>query len=741
MFAASCKWSHWLLMVLLVLLPATGWTDDVGITKARLIQKSEKSYVLEADISQALIWTIKAPIFPNRFRVSEPEFIAQAGSIVVQATATTEGEPLSTRDTIVLPWMRNGVSLTVQWLDGSIQQGLFLRALEGIHVPVRLLMPAEPSLGEIAIDHFRIGVAHLTDTWMHGLFALSMMLLWPSRQVFINFLYVALGHGLALILVDAGVPGFDLLLADILGGLLVFLMAVGAVRPSAPQRYFPLLILFGLLHSLAYAQKLAALELPQGLKLPALFMFNLAIDGGQVAAAGGLLLLIKASERIPRVRPDQIRKLATYTTGSLSVALLIVLFQGHVVVGQTDLLKFGSTQLATRFALPSSPNAQAGGQRPRGARRLTSPVMSYLSVEPYEVRQEILIQARAAMQFLGVDEQGMGSIPVESLDPVKAGLLRIVQSANPIAIDGQPATPVAARADFVTLGPTGVMVRPEPVPESLDDGIIGVTLVYETPDMADAITMDWQLFSPAVTKIEATITDPFGGTTVILSPDEKVLRWRSRLSGYQVPVIAEIAVEKRRLPVVSLLLFLAAAGVAGISLRRNKRRVGQPLLVGILSLGFVLYPFARFPVDLPWVLHWAPSTERTAVVLDSLLTNVYRAFSVRDESRVYDRLSKSVIGDQLSQIYLENRRAIEFENRGGAHANVDEVAIRSVDDVKRHDQEGFVAEATWSVSGSVNHFGHTHYRQNQYHALVTFVMDGNYWKLKTIELIDEKRVF
>ena len=42
--------------------------------------------------------------------------------------------------------------------------------------------------------------------------------------------------------------------------------------------------------------------------------------------------------------------------------------------------------------------------------------------------------------------------------------------------------------------------------------------------------------------------------------------------------------------------------------------------------------------------------------------------------------------------------------------------------------------------GSVSHFGHTHYRQNRYHALITFVIDGNAWKIKKIELIDEKRV-
>ena len=93
---------------LLLLGAATGRADDVGITKARLIQKSEKTYVLEADTTQMLVWAIKAPIFPDRFQVSELAYINQAGWIVVQATATTTGEPLSLEDDILLPWMRNG---------------------------------------------------------------------------------------------------------------------------------------------------------------------------------------------------------------------------------------------------------------------------------------------------------------------------------------------------------------------------------------------------------------------------------------------------------------------------------------------------------------------------------------------------------------------------------------------------------------------------------------------------------
>ncbi len=719
-----------------ILLPSSmALADDVGITKARLIQKSEKSYVIEADITQALVWAVKAPIFPDRFQVSELTYVNQAGWIVVQAVAATTGEPLSSRDEILLPWMRNGAAMTAQWLDGSVYQGLFLRSLEGIHVPLRVLMPATQTLKEACREHFTIGLKHFAFKWIHLLFVAVLMMLQPGRLVFKGLLYFTFGQAFSLILVDAGLPGFRLLFADILGTILVFLIAIAIVRGQKTRHFLPLIFLYGLLHGMSYARELAGLNLPLDQKLPALFMFNIAIDVCQYAAVGLMLLLAKAfGTKIGW------KKGISYAAGILSVTLLIALYQEHVVAGKTDVLSLSRSRMGTQFSLPIAQKSQTGGQRPRGARRLTNPVMSYLSVEPYEVRQEILIQARAAVQFLGVNDEGKGSIPVESLKPVKVGILNKVRNANPIFIDGQKKQPVLTRADFVTLGPAGVTVRAKPVQESLDNGIVGITLVYETSEMADEIKINWRLFSENVHKIEATTTDPFGGATMILSPEDNVLHWKSRLSGYRVPVITEISVEKRRLPVISLLLFSVVSILMILSIRRKKLLLSRPLLLGVIALGFVLYPFFSFPVDFPFVSQWKPSTERMSTILDGLLTNVYRAFDVRDEDRVYDRLAMSVMGDQLARIYLQNRQSLEFENRGGARANVDEVNILAINGVNRSEDDGFVADAVWTVSGSVSHFGHTHYRRNKNHALVTFVMDDDSWKIKNIELLDEKRL-
>ena len=723
------------LVTVVLVLAKPALSDDVGITKARLIQKSEKSYVVEADVSRALAWAVKAPIFPDRFQVSELEYVSQTGMIVVQATAETTGAPLSPEDEILLPWMRNGASLTVQWLDGTIRQGLFLRTLEGIHVPMRQLMPVSQTLKQVCLEHFIAGLNHLPFHWVHVLFAVTLVILAPGRRAFYLLLAYTFGQAVALVLADIGVGGIDLLFADVLGGILIFLMAVGALRGGSSSPFIPLVFIFGTIHALAYAEVISELDLALEHRIPALFMFNLAMDAGHLAIA------IIASAVVAVLQNSRVlRTTMSYAAGSLSVAVILVIFHQNVMAGHTRIIAFSDAQLATRYSLPVSPKSATGKQRPKAARRLTTPVMIYLSVEPYEVRQEILIQARAAVEFLGVDTTGMGSIPVESIAPVKKGILDSIRKESRVAIDGKQAQASLGRAEFVTLGPAGVIVRRDPVPEDLDNGIIGITLVYDTARLPDTVSVNWQLFSKDVSRIDAMSTDPFGGDTTVLTPKNNVLKWKSRLTGYRVPVIEEVAVEKKALPVVSIVIFLATAVVLTVSAIWGRRLLARSVLIGFLGLGFVLYPFATYPLDLPWVSRWAPSPDRTSLIMDDLLTNVYRAFDVRDESRVYDRLSVSVTGDQLNRIYLESRKSLEFENRGGARASVDEVNVLAIGDVKQSENDGFTADAHWTVSGSVSHFGHTHYRQNRYHALVTFTAVEGYWKIQSIDLIDEERM-
>ena len=105
------------------------------------------------------------------------------------------------------------------------------------------------------------------------------------------------------------------------------------------------------------------------------------------------------------------------------------------------------------------------------------------------------------------------------------------------------------------------------------------------------------------------------------------------------------------------------------------------------------------------------------------------------------RLALSVTGDQLTDIYLQNRQVMALENRGGARATVDEVSLTQLFEINKAGKGQYIADIEWNVRGSVNHFGHTHYRQNKYRALVTFIIENEIWKISNIEILDARRLY
>ncbi|MCK5461810.1 MAG: hypothetical protein KAI95_02300, partial [Bacteroidales bacterium] len=428
-------------------------------------------------------------------------------------------------------------------------------------------------------------------------------------------------------------------------------------------------------------------------------------------------------------------------TGGISVFLVLLIFTENIMADKLQILPIQTSPVTVTYKSSGQFANLSTRQVQRGKGLMVTPMMIYLSVEPYEVRQEILVQASAAMQYLSFKDKGLTSIPIDSQEQIKKEIQEAVISANTIYIDKQILTPADRITKFVTLGRGGVATRETPMEENLEDAIMGITLIYDIEAYPDSIFVNWQLFPDSVQFIEASAVDPHGAFTVMLSPDENDLRWKSRLAGYQVPAIEAIEVENRPQPLISFLLWMGILLFVIVQVIYTKTIDIQQWIIIVLVLGFISYPFVRFQVNIPFLPHGKPSSERASVILNDVLKNVYRAFDRRNENDVYDRLAISVSGDQLTEIYLQNRQSMELENRGGARANVDDVNIQELSNIKRHKDRGYVADTRWTVRGSVNHFGHTHYRQNQYRALVSFGIDDENWKINNIEIVDSRRLY
>jgi len=382
-------------------------------------------------------------------------------------------------------------------------------------------------------------------------------------------------------------------------------------------------------------------------------------------------------------------------------------------------------------------------------RHHASALMTFLYVEPYEVRHEILTRVKDLEEWMDLELRGDEFIEVDELAPLKQRIGEFMLGRNKVQIDGTDGSPILDRTNYVTVGIKGIQIVEVPERLEISTAIVGVILTYINDGIPQEVSVDWDLFTDQVQRVPATSTDPAGPLPTYVSPDDNVHTWTNYLKNYKIPTVAEVSVAGSlgtfEIPAVS-----AASGVLGLIallwLLQRLRARGAPQLpftaALVLGIGVLIaWPHARLSIDRPAALAGALEGEQSSALVETLLKNVYRAFDFREEDDVYDKLALTVSGDLLADIYLQSRQSFAVQQAGGAQAKVQEVAIEEAVATRRDDGGlGFNVRAKWTAMGTVGHWGHTHIRQNLYDAVLTIeAVDGS-WKIKGMEVLEESRI-
>lgn len=190
--------------------------------------------------------------------------------------------------------------------------------------------------------------------------------------------------------------------------------------------------------------------------------------------------------------------------------------------------------------------------------------------------------------------------------------------------------------------------------------------------------------------------------------------------------------------------FVLSYGMAAAARRSPRVALASGLAAGAVVL--ILRPATPF---LAIGTRAAPAIGDTEArsTFEALQANLYRAFDYETESGVYDALSRSVAGELLEETYLSVRRALVFEEEGGAISRV--TAVRPVAtrvasfgeiELEGAARPAFVVDATWQVDGRVTHWGHAHERTNEYDGrFVVAALPGG-WRIADAEVLRQERV-
>lgn len=381
-----------------------------------------------------------------------------------------------------------------------------------------------------------------------------------------------------------------------------------------------------------------------------------------------------------------------------------------------------------------------------------APLMTFLYIEPYEVRFEILMRLKELASWMAIDLPNDGRIEPHEQLRLQQRVGQFFLERNPLRIDGERRRPMLDRVQFVNVTQQGIQPLAAEEPLTFHTAILGVILAYATPGPPQKVTVTWELFNDNITSVPTSMIDPVSALPYDLTPEQPVLTWTNMLAnyGYQLASIDAIAVDdatrQMHLPLLSLLLGLVSIlyvfgriPIPGLEDRRATHRLVAGLL--LLVMAIVLWPSGRIALPNPFAAPYVLREQDARSILTGLLWNTYRAFDFRREDDVYDKLAVSVTGELITDIYLQHRKRVELADQDGARARVQDVELLNLDQLgSSADDLKLTFQCTWVVMGTVGHWGHTHWRRNQYEGQITLKPIENAWKIIALNLTDERRL-
>ncbi|MGH6636318.1 MAG: hypothetical protein ACRED0_09375, partial [Gammaproteobacteria bacterium] len=242
---------------------------------------------------------------------------------------------------------------------------------------------------------------------------------------------------------------------------------------------------------------------------------------------------------------------------------------------------------------------------PKLTRHHKAPLMSFLYIEPYEVRQEILLRVKDILANLDIKLRDESEIAADELETVKQAVVDFLETRNRVSVDEREPRRILDSAEYVQISQEGIQPLSSLDPQSLATAMLGVVFAYLTQGLPRSVKVNWELFPAQIAQVPISAFDPIGQFVSYVTPKSPVFEWpnfpedldllkEQTAPGVQTLKAPEVG-GQRRIPLASLvLLLLLLVLLRQIQIYRRKGRsagglIGLACMLGIATP--LAYPY------------------------------------------------------------------------------------------------------------------------------------------------------
>jgi hydrogenase/urease accessory protein HupE len=308
----------------LLLLSGPASAHDINIAKTRFTALPDQTYELAVQASPTQTHLYPPPHLPKDCAFTGTVPGIQRGAWRSFAFSCTRA--LTHRDVLRLPWLREGIMLSAQWLTEQTPQQLIMADKNLITLELGRLQAGSGGWWSAAQRYGALGVEHILLGIDHLLFLLGLLLLVKGWRMLVKTITAfTVAHSITLALATLGVVHVPSRPVEATIALSIVIVAIEVIetargRPGlSAKNPWAVTFLFGLLHGLGFAGALSDIGLPAGEVPAALLFFNVGVELGQLAFVAVALALGWAIAR--RLGPQRLhlaRLAGAYTLGIIA---------------------------------------------------------------------------------------------------------------------------------------------------------------------------------------------------------------------------------------------------------------------------------------------------------------------------------------------------------------------------------------------------------------------------------------
>lgn len=317
-----------IIVVITLFLSSPLFAHTLGVDKAELIETSDSTYHLVSKVPNNLAHLITTPEIPDRCQFSGSPG-GKRGDYEVRFVFSCES-PLTADDTIVLPWKREGVLLTVTWKGSEPVTKLADREKSDIRIDLKDYLAGSGSIFKAALRYTVLGFEHILAGFDHLLFVLGLLLIVQGNWLlFKTITAFTVAHSITLGLATLGFVNVPSKPVEAAIALSIVFLAIEIIKgwqgrySLAHDRPWMVAFGFGLLHGLGFAGALSEIGLPPPEIPIALLFFNVGVEIGQLFFVLVILSIKLVLLRLGTGWPVWSRVVTVYFMGTVACYWLI----------------------------------------------------------------------------------------------------------------------------------------------------------------------------------------------------------------------------------------------------------------------------------------------------------------------------------------------------------------------------------------------------------------------------------